>query len=165
MGPGKIQRGGFLIIRPTNKPASPLQLSLSSSPLLPRFPIIQKFRISLVRLSDDELEFDMVGVDAAIANALHRVLLAEVPSLPPSGDIIAEKHCTARPQDYGLFTVVNGRATLLEDGTKPQEILMGWTLEPPTTTSTGTGQGATSQHQPSSQFIAYKLRAPGLTAR
>ena len=34
-----------------------------------------------MRLSDDELEFDMVGVDAAIANALRRVLLAEVPSM------------------------------------------------------------------------------------
>ena len=42
---------------------------------------LQKFRISLVRLSHDELEFDMVGVDAAIANALRRVLLAEVPSM------------------------------------------------------------------------------------
>ena len=42
---------------------------------------MQKFRISLVRLSHDELEFDMVGVDAAIANALRRVLLAEVPSM------------------------------------------------------------------------------------
>ena len=82
--------------------------------------------------------------------------------MPLPGDIIAEKHCTARPQDYGLFTVVNGRATLLEDGAKPQEILMGWTLEPPTSS---TGQGTPSQHQPSSQFIAYKLRAPGSTAR
>ena len=41
----------------------------------------QNFRISLVRLSGDELEFDMVGVDAAIANALRRVLLAEVPTM------------------------------------------------------------------------------------
>ena len=77
------------------------------------------------------------------------------------GDVIAEKHCTARPQDYGLFTVVNGRATLLEDGVMPQEILMEWTLEPPTLI----GHGTLSQHQPSSQFIAYKRRAPGSTNR
>ena len=37
--------------------------------------------MSLVRLSSDELEFDMVGVDAAIANAVRRVLLAEVPTM------------------------------------------------------------------------------------
>ena len=83
------------------------------------------------------------------------------PSPPSTGEIIAEKHCTARPQDYGLFTVVSGRATLLEDGAMPQEILLEWTLEPPTST----GQGSLSQHQPSSQFIAYKLRAPGSTVR
>ena len=41
----------------------------------------QNFRISLVRLTSDELEFDMVGVDPAIANALRRVLLAEVPTM------------------------------------------------------------------------------------
>lgn len=29
-------------------------------------------------MNDDELEFDMVGIDAAIANALRRILLAEV---------------------------------------------------------------------------------------
>lgn len=78
-----------------------------------------------------------------------------------AGEIIAEKHCTARPQDYGLFTVVSSRATLLEDGAKPQEILMSWTLEPPASTGQST---PTQQHQPSSQFIAYKLKAPGLEA-
>ena len=83
------------------------------------------------------------------------------PSLLCTGDIIAEKHCTTRPQEYGLFTVINGRATLLEDGAMPQEILMEWTLEPPP----GAGQGSLTQHQPSSQFIAYKLKGPGLTAR
>ena len=34
-----------------------------------------------MRLSGDELEFDMVGVDAAIANAVRRVLLSEVPTM------------------------------------------------------------------------------------
>ena len=34
-----------------------------------------------MRLSSDELEFDMVGVDAAIANAVRRALMAEVPSM------------------------------------------------------------------------------------
>ncbi|KAJ8308705.1 hypothetical protein KUTeg_013579 [Tegillarca granosa] len=32
-------------------------------------------------MTDDELEFDMVGVDAAIANAFRRILLSEVPTM------------------------------------------------------------------------------------
>ena len=31
-----------------------------------------------MRLTADELEFDMVGIDAAIANAFRRILLSEV---------------------------------------------------------------------------------------
>lgn len=32
----------------------------------------------MIKMNDDELEFDMVGIDAAIANAFRRILLAEV---------------------------------------------------------------------------------------
>lgn len=32
----------------------------------------------MVHLSGDELEFDMIGVDASLANAFRRILLAEV---------------------------------------------------------------------------------------
>ena len=39
------------------------------------------FRIEIVEDRDDELVFDMVGVDAPIANAFRRILLAEVPSV------------------------------------------------------------------------------------
>ncbi|KAL3872987.1 hypothetical protein ACJMK2_036152 [Sinanodonta woodiana] len=39
------------------------------------------FRIDVVRLAGDELEFDMVGIDAAIANAFRRILLSEVPTM------------------------------------------------------------------------------------
>ena len=39
---------------------------------------LQNFRIDIVRLTADELEFDMVGIDAAIANAFRRILLSEV---------------------------------------------------------------------------------------
>jgi DNA-directed RNA polymerases I and III subunit RPAC1 len=31
-----------------------------------------------VRVDDDEMEFDLIGVDASLANALRRILLAEV---------------------------------------------------------------------------------------
>ncbi|XP_072172722.1 DNA-directed RNA polymerases I and III subunit RPAC1-like [Diadema setosum] len=41
----------------------------------------ENFRIDIVRLTDTELEFDMVGVDPAIANAFRRILLAEVPTM------------------------------------------------------------------------------------
>ncbi|KAM3862545.1 DNA-directed RNA polymerases I and III subunit RPAC1 [Diretmus argenteus] len=39
------------------------------------------FRIDLVDLDEDRLEFDMQGVDAAVANAFRRILLAEVPTM------------------------------------------------------------------------------------
>ena len=32
-------------------------------------------------LTDQEIEFDMVGIDAPIANAFRRILLAEVPTM------------------------------------------------------------------------------------
>ena len=40
---------------------------------------MQAFRVDVVREEDGVLEFDMVGIDAAIANAFRRILLAEVP--------------------------------------------------------------------------------------
>jgi len=41
----------------------------------------EKFQIDIVSLSDTDMEFDMVGVDAAIANSIRRILLAEVPTM------------------------------------------------------------------------------------
>lgn len=38
----------------------------------------QNFRIDVVNTGDDSIEFDMVGIDAAMANAFRRILLAEV---------------------------------------------------------------------------------------
>lgn len=38
----------------------------------------RKFKVQVVSWSEEEMEFDMVGVDAAIANAFRRILLAEV---------------------------------------------------------------------------------------
>lgn len=34
-----------------------------------------------MNLSENEIEFDMVGIDASIANAFRRILLAEVPTV------------------------------------------------------------------------------------
>lgn len=39
---------------------------------------LQNFRIDMMHLDESTMEFDMVGIDAAIANAFRRILLAEV---------------------------------------------------------------------------------------
>ncbi|KAM9315793.1 DNA-directed RNA polymerases I and III subunit RPAC1 [Gastrophryne carolinensis] len=39
------------------------------------------FRVDVIRMEEDTLEFDMVGIDAALANAFRRILLAEVPTM------------------------------------------------------------------------------------
>ncbi|KAJ8359586.1 hypothetical protein SKAU_G00161110 [Synaphobranchus kaupii] len=41
----------------------------------------QNFRINVIQMDESALEFDMVGIDAAIANAFRRILLAEVPTM------------------------------------------------------------------------------------
>jgi len=38
----------------------------------------QTFRVAVVQFKEEDMEFDMVGVDAAIANAFRRILIAEV---------------------------------------------------------------------------------------
>jgi DNA-directed RNA polymerases I and III subunit RPAC1 len=38
----------------------------------------ENFRVDIVSSNDEELIFDMVGVDASIANALRRIMIAEV---------------------------------------------------------------------------------------
>lgn len=41
----------------------------------------KNFRIDIVDMDENSMEFDMVGIDAAIANAFRRILLAEVPTM------------------------------------------------------------------------------------
>ncbi|XP_007896445.1 DNA-directed RNA polymerases I and III subunit RPAC1 isoform X1 [Callorhinchus milii] len=41
----------------------------------------QNFRIDVTQMDGDVLEFDMVGIDASIANSFRRILLAEVPTM------------------------------------------------------------------------------------
>jgi DNA-directed RNA polymerase I and III subunit RPAC1 len=41
--------------------------------------IFKNFRIEIKKFDDDyEIEFDMVGIDASIANSFRRILLSEV---------------------------------------------------------------------------------------
>ncbi|XP_014667921.1 PREDICTED: DNA-directed RNA polymerases I and III subunit RPAC1-like [Priapulus caudatus] len=41
----------------------------------------KNFKIDVKRLTDSEMEFDMIGIDTAIANAFRRILLSEVPTV------------------------------------------------------------------------------------
>ena len=38
----------------------------------------KNLKVEITNLTENEIEFDLVGVDASIANALRRILLAEV---------------------------------------------------------------------------------------
>ncbi|KAL3648925.1 hypothetical protein CASFOL_005328 [Castilleja foliolosa] len=40
-----------------------------------------KFRVEVIRLTEDDMEFDMIGIDAALANAFRRILLSELPTM------------------------------------------------------------------------------------
>lgn len=44
---------------------------------------LQQLKINVVRQSSDEreLEFDLIGCSAALANSLRRIMLSEVPSM------------------------------------------------------------------------------------
>ncbi|TFK50729.1 hypothetical protein OE88DRAFT_1680508 [Heliocybe sulcata] len=41
----------------------------------------ERLRVTVTRVSNRSIEFDMVGVDASIANAFRRILIAEVPTV------------------------------------------------------------------------------------
>lgn len=39
---------------------------------------LENFKVVVNRLTEDEMEFDLIGIDAALANAFRRILIAEV---------------------------------------------------------------------------------------
>ncbi|KAI8060096.1 DNA-directed RNA polymerase [Gongronella butleri] len=41
----------------------------------------ENFKVTINRLSDHSIEFDLIGIDASIANAFRRVMIAEVPTM------------------------------------------------------------------------------------
>lgn len=43
--------------------------------------LIDKLKINIIKLNESDIEFDIIGIDASIANALRRILLAEVPTI------------------------------------------------------------------------------------
>lgn len=47
------------------------------------------FRVEIMSLTEEAMEFDMVGIDAAIANAFRRILIAELPTMAIEKVLIA----------------------------------------------------------------------------
>ncbi|RYR74608.1 hypothetical protein Ahy_A02g009335 [Arachis hypogaea] len=41
----------------------------------------QNFKVEVKRLTDDDIEFDMIGIDPSLTNAFQRILIAEVPTM------------------------------------------------------------------------------------
>ncbi|XP_047327758.1 DNA-directed RNA polymerases I and III subunit rpac1 [Impatiens glandulifera] len=41
----------------------------------------ENFKIEVIRLDESDMEFDMIGVDASLANAFRRILIAEIPTM------------------------------------------------------------------------------------
>ena len=64
-----------------------------------------------------------------------------------------ERRQISNPNDYGLFTVEDGKATMMPEDSKPQVVKLKWTLQ----RSLEQSQGIQSAN---SQFFAYKLRTP-----
>ncbi|KAF0758268.1 DNA-directed RNA polymerases I and III subunit RPAC1 [Aphis craccivora] len=42
---------------------------------------VKNFKINIISRTESDLEFDLVGIDVAVANSLRRVILSEVPSM------------------------------------------------------------------------------------
>ncbi|RDD41117.1 DNA-directed RNA polymerases I and III subunit RPAC1 [Trichoplax sp. H2] len=41
----------------------------------------KNFKIEIIKVDNEEMEFDMIGIDASIANAYRRIMLSEVPAM------------------------------------------------------------------------------------
>ncbi|XP_015378432.1 PREDICTED: DNA-directed RNA polymerases I and III subunit rpac1-like [Diuraphis noxia] len=39
---------------------------------------VKNFKINIISRSDNDLEFDLIGIDVAVANSLRRVIISEV---------------------------------------------------------------------------------------
>nr|XP_043619085.1 DNA-directed RNA polymerases I and III subunit rpac1 [Erigeron canadensis] len=41
----------------------------------------EKFQVKVTKLNEEDMEFDLIGIDASIANAFRRILISEVPTM------------------------------------------------------------------------------------
>lgn len=42
---------------------------------------VDQFQIIVRRMSDEDMEFDLIGIHASIANALRRIMISELPTM------------------------------------------------------------------------------------
>ncbi|XP_042005602.1 DNA-directed RNA polymerases I and III subunit rpac1-like [Salvia splendens] len=54
-------------------------MGVDNSLRLPEFR--NNFKVEVISLTEDDMEFDMIGIDASIANAFRRILIAELPTM------------------------------------------------------------------------------------
>ena len=43
--------------------------------------LIKDIKIEIIRKEDREMEFDIIGIDQSIANALRRIMISEIPTM------------------------------------------------------------------------------------
>ncbi|GKA52630.1 DNA-directed RNA polymerases I and III subunit RPAC1 isoform X1 [Tanacetum coccineum] len=41
----------------------------------------KNFKVDIIKMTDEDMEFDLIGIDASIANAFRRILISEVPTM------------------------------------------------------------------------------------
>ncbi|KAL4554677.1 hypothetical protein LXL04_037279 [Taraxacum kok-saghyz] len=41
----------------------------------------KNFKVKIIKLNEEDMEFDLIGIDASIANAFRRILISEVPTM------------------------------------------------------------------------------------
>lgn len=49
----------------------------------------KNFRVEVIRVTEDEMEFDMIGIDPSLANGFRRILIAELPTMAIEKVLIA----------------------------------------------------------------------------
>lgn len=72
----------------------------------------ENFRIDIVSSNDEELIFDMVGVDASIANALRRIMIAEVKFKMSKYSVLLCLNILSIGSDYGDRDSIHARQHL-----------------------------------------------------
>jgi hypothetical protein len=66
-------------LHPPYHPSTPLLTPIPTS--FPSSPLEQNLQVKIHSLSDSTTEFDLVGLDSSLANALRRIMIAEVPTI------------------------------------------------------------------------------------
>ncbi|TWW77954.1 DNA-directed RNA polymerases I and III subunit RPAC1 [Takifugu flavidus] len=75
----------------------------------------KNFQIDLMHLDESQMEFDMMGVDAAITNAFRRILLAE-----------ALYAVRLLPQRFGFMLIICGSIIQMFRGSRAVRQMLVW---------------------------------------